>query len=469
MARSLWARPAMRRLAALGVLVLVCGAMFASLDLHPSLKRLDATLLSGAPGGQYHEIAGQLAAEAARDRGRIENRATNGSVENLQRLAEARTSCQVQYALAQDGLEVPDGITLLGRLPRSESVFLLARDASAITMLQHLRGLRIGVGPVGSGTNRVARELLESPYLQGLGAVLSDHPLDEQLALVASGGLDLAVMVVDEDAPRIVQAIRDTHLDIVSLPQADVIARRLRHVRTGRIGAGQYDPIALRPATDRTVLRIDTLVLGNGCTSHTADAAMLTVLARTFPDFVRRNTDGANATGVPLDDAARRFFEEGGPDLASQHVPWAVDIMPLSNWIYAITAISLLFNVMGMWNKFLLWRLDTRRFQIEEQVEQVFGTNLTPREIADLEPTPTHLTDAHRASVADLVAATEGLRALCRQQSVGWAPDMGEELPYRYQEQLMGELLRALRRFDARVVAARAGVRHPDGVATLGL
>jgi TRAP-type uncharacterized transport system substrate-binding protein len=457
-----------RRLAALVGVMGACAAVFASLDLQPSLKRLDVTLLSGTPGGQYHEIAGQLAAEAARDRGRIGIVATNGSVENLQRLAAARDGCTAHYGLAQDGLDVPQGLSLIGRLPRSESVFFLARDAASVRTLQDLKGRRIGVGPVGSGTDGVAREILESPYLQGLGATLSNHALDEQLAMVGAGQLDLAVMVVDEDAPRVVAAVRDAHLDIVSLPQADVIARRLRHVRTGRIGAGQYDPIALRPATDRTVLRIDTLVLSNGCTRKSADAAMLTVLARTFPDFVRRNTDGANATGVPLDESARRFFEEGGPDLASQHVPWAVDIMPLSNWIYAITAISLLFNAMGMWNKFLLWRLDARRVQIEEQVQAAFGATLTPREIADLVPTPVHLTDEHRASVAALVAATEDLRAVCRKHSMGWAPDMGEELPYRYQEQLMGELLRALRRFDARVTAARDGeheAQEPSGFA----
>ena len=53
--------------------------------------------------------------------------------------------------------------------------------------------------------------------------------------------------------------------------------------------------------------------------------------------------------------------------------------------------------------------------------------------------------------MTDLVATLEALSARCRRQSLSWAAAMGQEMHYRYQEQLMEELLDGLRSFRARV------------------
>ena len=49
---------------------------------------------------------------------------------------------------------------LIGRLPAPESFVVLGRDADRIRTVADLRGKRIGIGPVGSGTERVARQVL---------------------------------------------------------------------------------------------------------------------------------------------------------------------------------------------------------------------------------------------------------------------------------------------------------------------
>jgi hypothetical protein len=125
--------------------------------------------------------------------------------------------------------------------------------------------------------------------------------------------------------------------------------------------------------------------------------------------------------------------------------------MPLSNWIYAITAISVLFNLMGQWSRFRLWRIDARRVKAEGRLWALFRPGITPLEIARLAPTSEHRAPRHRAEVADLIATLETLRARCRQESLSVVADMGQEMPYRYQEHLMTELLDALRGFLARV------------------
>ena len=376
----------MRRAALLIGALAVLAVVIAGIDLQPNLARVKVAILSGSEGGNYHAIVAQLSAEARSGRGQIGNVTTQGSIDNIERLSAARRTCHAHFALVQDGLEWSPGFELVARLPRSESVFFLGRNADQIRALTDLRGFRIGIGPEGSGTARLARGLLEGRDLASLGLKLTHHLLDEQLSLLQSGALDLGVLVMDEDALMVENAVRDRGLAIFSLPQAEAIARRLPRVRTGHIAAGQYDPVRMLPPTDKTVLQVDTLMVGNGCASRSTTTGLLTLLARVFPDFLRRNKDTPNSTGLPLASASQSFFEDGGPDLATQHVPWAMDIMPLSNWIYAITAVSVLFNLMGLWSKFRLWRIDAHRVKAEERLPALFRPGITPAEIARLGP-----------------------------------------------------------------------------------
>jgi ABC-type nitrate/sulfonate/bicarbonate transport system substrate-binding protein len=197
----------------------------------PDLSHVKVAFLSGTERGNYYAVVQKMAGEAKRHRGRIDNIATAGSVENIAKLAAGKASCGVHFALVQDGLPWPpdDPFELIGRLPRSESLVLIGRNADEIKRVQDLRGRRIGVGPAGSGTEYVARLVLTQ--LTGLDIKASTHPLVEQLAKLESGELDLAAMVIDTDAQLLVEAVRDRNL------------QSRRHARCG----GAREPPAVRP------------------------------------------------------------------------------------------------------------------------------------------------------------------------------------------------------------------------------
>ena len=90
----------------------------------------------------------------------------------------------------------------------------------------------------------------------------------------------------------------------------------------------------------------------------------------------------------------------------------------------------------------------------------LFHPGITAAEIARLTATPAHYSPRHRAEVSDLIATLESLIDRCHREAASWRPDMGGEMPYRYQEQLMSELLNGLRGFRAestnRMTAARS-------------
>jgi len=231
----------------------------------------------------------------------------------------------------------------------------------------------------------------------------------------------------------------------VGFRHADVIARRLPQLRTGRIGAGQFDAVALLPKQDKRVLRVETLLLGNGCASRSQIIDLLALLSRQFPDFVRHNRDTPNTTGLALEGAAQDFFKHGGPELADEYAPWLVDLMPPANWAYVVMGVSLLFNAMGLGHRFLLWRIDVGRVALESRLARAFGAATTLGDLARAAP------DAERAQVAaELVDELSRLSARSRRYSLSLLVPMGEEMTYRYQEELIHQTLTALREYQRR-------------------
>jgi TRAP-type uncharacterized transport system substrate-binding protein len=440
-------------------LVVVAFALVALLvsriDFARDMHRLDAGMLGGAKDGNYHTLVGELASLAANRAGRIQNLESAGSAENIARLVAARKGrCDVAFALVQDGSDFKSGgadkLELVGRLPKAESVFFLGKDADKRVTLASLAGAKVGIGPEGSGVATLAGQLFALDDLAGLGIVPSHHSVADGLALAERGELDLAMVVIDEDAPLVTKAVREGRLQIAGLSNLDVVARRLPHFRTGRIGAGQYQAVKVLPAEDKRVLRVETLVVGNGCAGRSATIDLLSLLGARFPDFLRHNKDTPNATGLELTSSSKGFFEHGGPELADEFVPWLVDIMPPANWAYIVMAVSVLFNIMNAGHRFRLWRIDDARVKLESELSDLFGRGATLGDIQRTEISGALAQREARKKISALITRFEALGSRSRRQSLSMLVPMGQEMAYRYQEGVIDQTLAVLRAFLSR-------------------
>ena len=298
-------------------------------------------------------------------------------MENLARLTAAKATCDIHFALVQDGIDWPEDrkLEVVGRLIRPETLLFLGPAADKIVSPDDLRGARIGIGPVGSGTEQLVRHMI-APFAE-LDLKVSTPTTDEQLAQLQRGELDLGAMVIDEDARQVDEAVRQRKLQILSMPGAESLARRLPFTRVGHIEAGHYDVVHQLPPTDKDVLRVDTLIVGNGCASRSVTQGFITAIAGVYPNFVRHNRDTPNLTGQPMAPAARSYYDNDGPDLLGVYAPWAVDIMLTSSWIQLFFAISVLFNAMALMHRFRLWRIDVARVNIESEIHRMFGAGTT--------------------------------------------------------------------------------------------
>ncbi len=434
--------------------LLLLGALLAWVDPRPTLRHVDLKMLSGSATGNYHAIVDKLAGEVARQRGRISNMPSAGSAENLQRLMAARQSCEVQFALVQDGTVPADaaGLELLGRLPKAESLLILGRDLQRVRVPLDLAGMRIGIGPVGSGSEQLMRRLLAE--LSELRLVVSTQPIDQQLDMLVRGELDLGAMVIDEGAALVRDAVVVRRLQILDMPDAPALASRLPFARPGTIRAGQIDYVHQLPPKDLSVLEMDTLIVGNGCARNSATVGLLAAVAQAFPNFVQHNKGQPNLTGLPLSTVAANFLRDEGPDALGTYAPWAVDILPLPTWIQLGVALSVLFSAMAFGHRFNLWRIDAQRVRIEREIPALFHPGVTLGEIAEMQPDATQPAAQARARLDSLLARLDALAEHCRRKSLSILVPMGEEMSYRYQETLIAELQYALRLYRDRLPGA---------------
>jgi TRAP-type uncharacterized transport system substrate-binding protein len=434
----------------LGVFVLVA-VLFASFGRTPDLSHVRVAILSGSVDGNYHAIVERIRVEAQRRRAHVDDRPSAGSIENIARLHAARQTCDVQFALVQDGLPWPERHTfqLIGRLPLPESFVVLGREADRIATVAAMRGMRVGIGPEGSGTAYVGRQLIAQ--LSALDLRVTTQPLQDQLAMLERGEIDLGAMVIDQDAQLLSTAVRDRKLQIVDIAGADALAHALPSARAGVIKAGYYDPVRNFPPTDKRVIQIDTLVIANGCARESATQGVITAITRVFPDFLGVNRERANATGLDYAPAARAYLDQQGPDRVGEYFPWVVDLMPTARWLQVIFAFSMLFGAQAVWHRFRLWRIDATRVGIETDLAQVFGPGVTPSDIRVMNPEARHRTPEARAALDRAIRELARLKARCRRQSLSMLVPMGQEMSYRLQEGLIADLADALRQFGARL------------------
>ena len=439
------------KLALLGSILLLIGLLVAFSDHSPNLAHMRVGVLSGEPQKHSYEIVNALAAEARQQKGHIDNIPSVGSVENISRLVASRTTCDVHFALVQEGMDWPAGspLELVGRLHKADSLVFLGLQADRIKALTDLRGMRIGIGPIGSGTEHIARQVLAP--LAELDLILETQSIDEQVARLERGELDLWAVVINEDAQLLTEAVRDRGLQILSLPNADALVRRLPFKRVGRIVAGQYDPVRVLPAEAKDVLQVDTLIVGNRCARRSVTQGFLTVLDTVFPDFMDYNRDTPNRTGLPLAPAARSYFEHKGPDPVGVYAPWVIDIMPTATWVQLILGISLLSNAVSWWHRFQLSRIDANRMQTESTLPLLFDPGITVGEIAEMAPSEKHRTPEARQQLDTILDQLVTLLERSRRQSQSVLVPLGEELSYHDHVNDIADLLHALRAFRDRL------------------
>lgn len=368
---------------------------------------------------------------------------TAGSIENVRRLAGGQGRCAEMFALIQDGTPISADaqFDLLGRLPAPESLLLVGRSDNKFHTFADLRGVNIGIGPEGSGTAHLMRQLFEDGDLQQLDVHFSYHELPEQAELVEQDKLDLAAFVMQEDAEFLHAVMRQHGLDIVAPQGMQGLIGRFPWISGGTISAGRYDLVRPTPAVDKQIARVATLVVASSCAQRADRIALLVLLGAELPGFTRANPPNAtaSATALRISPEAHQFFLAGEPALADRYFPWLVNILSPAYWVYLVMAVTVLFNGMSAYSRFRLWRIDATREKLEAGLKKLVDPALTHAQLREVTEDRMVIAPEQRAEAQTILDQFLSLRARCQRQTNSFVTPMGDEMFYRYQQTLIDE------------------------------
>lgn len=276
-------------------------------------------LAAGDPGGLYLAFA-ELLAKQVKNRYSdiaVDVIPTEGSVENLAllRSADADMGLALADVTEQDRATGPVGTAPMAVARVYENYLqVVVRDAAGVRQLSDLEGLRVSIGPRGSGAAMTSEVLFEAAGLRGRVDTLN-YRLQDGLARLADGSVDALVWSGGVPTPAIAELsaklpLRMLDLGLVAEPMARLTAYPYL-VR--RVPAGGYVPRGLRS------IGVPDLLL---CRQGIADdlvAAVVDVLATDAPQLVPPYVRGLQyldppsmvQTGsIPLHPGAVRAFRE---------------------------------------------------------------------------------------------------------------------------------------------------------------
>lgn len=284
---------------------------------------LIATAISNPPGGRPCDVGGNcgvpgLIAEAI---------ATQGSVENIRRMAEGTLDAALAQAdiaaAALAGDEMFGGKPVTGLRAAAnlfpETVHIVARRDRGFESIADLRGRSMSLGELGSGTLPLARALLNA-YGLGRRDIVAEYVSPQAATYkLREGTLDAFIMVAGQPAPLLIGLARQFEIEL--LPVSSTVSERLRRERPGLVTlttpAGMYQGVE---ACDSIAVGSQLVV-----SSSVDEEIVYGSLRALFHPSVRGRLDrghpaaalitletALDGLALPLHAGATRFYRERG-------------------------------------------------------------------------------------------------------------------------------------------------------------
>lgn len=283
---------------------------------------------------------------------------------------------EVDTAFVQSGLSGSDEHPELEGLASLyyEPLWIFSTREPRPERLVDLDGLRIAVGPEGSGTRRVAEQLLEA---NGIGPdALTLDPRTEGAAAEAllAGSVDAALSISSSEATMVRTLLGADGVTLMDFTRAQAYARRYPFFTSLTLPAAVIDLARDIPSRDISlVAAAATLVAREDLHPALADLAMQAagrVFARTtlFSDATR--FPSPDYLDFPPSDEATRYYKYGVPFLQRFLPFWAANLIDRLK-LLALPLVALLLPLSRLLPPAYRWTVRKKVFRWYAEVQRI--------------------------------------------------------------------------------------------------
>jgi TRAP-type uncharacterized transport system substrate-binding protein len=302
------------------------------------------TIATAFKGASFDYYGRRYRERFARANVNLKLRATKGALENLQLLKDPGSG--VQIAFVTGGVAESDtvpGILSLGTIDYLP-IWLFYVSGERLENLSQLKGKRIAVGPVGSGTRFSAEKIL------GKGGINSENanfvPLggDKAAQALRAGEVDVVWILGSPKASAVQSMLRSTDVRLMSFPMAEAFARVIPSLVRLDLPEGVIDLAENIPTHDVQLVATTTSVLVRSDLHPEIVALLLQTMQEIHrgPGIFER----ADQFPMPTDPdfpvaAAAVDFYKNGPSFLQRHLPLWLTVHAQRAIAVLLTAIAI--------------------------------------------------------------------------------------------------------------------------------
>ena len=376
----------------LAILLVLGGVLLAYQFVEPAPPKV-ITLATGSSTGAYHAFGLAMRDILAANDIELTLHHSAGSDENAALLAGGT----VDIALMQGGTPVEQ--VLGGEHLRAlaslyyEPLWIFHRLDPAPTRLSELAGRRVNYGAPGSGTRRVADELLALNNVAR--ETFSEWDTATASQALQAGDLDALFLVSGKKSPIVQNLLQAPGIALMDLPRSKAYHLHRRYLSPLILPPGAIDLASERPPTQRQLIGVTAMLVAR----EDLHPALVDLLLLSTPKIV--GGDGLfHSAGqfpsdlylsLPLGKEAERFHKRG-PSFLQRFLPfWAATLIDRLV-VMLIPLVALVIPLFKFFPPLYRWRVRSRIYRWYE----------------DLQHIETRL-DAGRADTEELAAAVDRL------------------------------------------------------------
>ena len=366
------------KLSLLAVVVIALAFFVTSFFISPAPPHT-ISLATGQAGGAYSLFAQQYRDQLANHKIDLKVIYTKGSVENLQLLETG----DADVAIVQSGIA---GFSHQKNLLSLGSIFLeplwvFLPEGSPVIFLSDLAGLRLEVGPEGSGTRALAKQVLSLNEIGEADAVWLSSNSTQGAVAVTQGHADALFLVGSVDSPIIRSLLERSDITLLDIKRAEAYTRLDRSFSQVVLPEGVVDLKRHIPSQDKSLVSTAAeLVVGPDFHPALVDLLLqaatrvhgsgdLFVEPGIFPS--KRWVD------LPLDPDAERYFKYGPPFLQRYMPFWAATQVDRLK-IMLIPLIALLLPLLRIFPPTYRWRVRSRIYRWYRELRLAEGAGAEP-------------------------------------------------------------------------------------------
>jgi TRAP transporter TAXI family solute receptor len=345
--------------------LLVAGFWYAAQFIQPAPPNR-VVIATGGEGGAYQRFAALYKPLIERNGIKFIERTSAGAVENLALLRSADEELDV--AFVQGGLGLgsdPAGLVSLGSI-YYEPLWVFYRNSEPIDQLVHLRGKRIAIGAEGSGTRKLALELLEANGATAAPTRLLPLGGLEAVGALNAGRADAIFLVGPANSGAVWASFYAEGFRLMSFSQADAFVRRWPFLSKLTLPRGAIDLVRDIPARDVTLVApVAALVARDSIHPALIDVLLQAAAeAHGGPGLFHRAGEFPNPRQVdfPLSTEAERFYRSGTRFLQRYLPFWAATLVDRLV-VLLIPVVALMIPLMRIAPALYGWRARSRVYK----------------------------------------------------------------------------------------------------------